>query len=110
MGAALAETGRLDEAAAALSRALEIDPGYSSAHANMALVLERQGKLDEAVTHYSEALRFMANPAMLAQTHYRLGNLLAKRGDKAQATLHYREALRLKPDYTQAQQALDSNQ
>ena len=110
LGAALAETGRLDEAAAALSRALEIKPGYPSAHANMALVLERQGKLDEAVTHYSEALRFMANSAISAQTHYRLGNLLAKKGDKAQATLHYREALRLKPDYTQAQQALESIQ
>jgi hypothetical protein len=44
----------------------------------------------------------------MAQTHYRLGNLLAKRDDKDQAAAHYREALRLKPDYTQAQQALDS--
>jgi tetratricopeptide (TPR) repeat protein len=107
LGAALAETGRLDEAAAALSRALEINPRHPSAHANMALVLERQGKLDEAITHYSEALRYMASNAMMAQTHYRLGNLLARRGDKGQATSHYREALRLKPDYTQAQQALE---
>ena len=110
LGAALAETGRLDEAAAALSRALEINPGYPSAHANMALVLERQGKLDEAVIQYSEALRFIVNNTISAQTHYRLGNLLAKKGDKAQATLHYREALRLKPDYTQAQQALENIQ
>jgi tetratricopeptide (TPR) repeat protein len=108
LGAALAETGRLDEAAAALSRALEINPRHPSAHANMALVLERQGKLDEAVTHYSEALRSMVNAAMMSQTHYRLGNLLARRGDKEQAVAHYREALRLKPDYTQAQQALDN--
>ena len=108
LGAALAETGRLDEAAAALSRALEINPRHPSAHANMALVLERQGKLDEAVTHYSEALRSMVNAAMMAQTHYRLGNLLARRGDKEQAVAHYREALRLKPDFTQAQTALDN--
>jgi tetratricopeptide (TPR) repeat protein len=108
LGAALAETGRLDEAAAALSRALEISPTHPSAHANLALVLERQGKLDEAVIHYSEALRYMANGAMMAQTHYRLGNLLAKRDDKEQAAAHYREALRLKPDYTQAQQALEN--
>ncbi len=108
LGAALAETGRLDEAAVALSKALEINPRHPTAHANMALVLERQGKLDEAVTHYSEALRFMVNSAMTAQTHYRLGNLLAKKGDREQATAHYREALRIKPDYTQAQQALES--
>jgi hypothetical protein len=50
----------------------------------------------------------MLNGAMMAQTHYRLGNLLARRGDKEQAVAHYRETLRLKPDYTQAQQALDN--
>jgi Flp pilus assembly protein TadD len=108
LGAALAERGRLDEAVAALSKALELNPNYPSAHGNMALVLEQQGKLDEAIAHYSEALRYMANIGMSAQTHYRVGSLLVKKGEKDQAVAHYREALRLKPDYSQAKQALDS--
>lgn len=43
--------GKLDEAAAKLREALAIDENYALAHSALAVVLQRLGRHDEAITH-----------------------------------------------------------
>ncbi|QDS97822.1 tetratricopeptide repeat protein [Adhaeretor mobilis] len=43
--------GDLDGAVGKLNEALELDPGYTLAHSALAVILQRQGKHDEAITH-----------------------------------------------------------
>ena len=65
------------------------------ARINLGVALEQQGKSDEALAEYNEALRI--DPSRV-QVHNNLANLLDVLGRNDEALVHYREALRLKPD------------
>jgi tetratricopeptide (TPR) repeat protein len=71
----------LDRAAAAYRRAIELDPQYAEAHANLGAVLARLGRYDEAVASYTRALninpRLHAARLNLGLAHYRAGALTA---------------------------------
>lgn len=69
------------------------------AHNNLGVALTRRGRLDEAISHYSEALRIKPNAA---EVHNNLANALAARGNAEEAVSHYYEALRVNPDYARA--------
>ena len=58
--------------------------------------LVRQGKMDQAVAHYAEALRLKPD---FAEAHNNLGLALAAQGKMDQAVAQYTEALRLNPNY-----------
>lgn len=75
-------------------RALAVVPDNTTAYINLGAVLERQGRLEEALTNYLAALRL--EPGRAA-THNNLGNVLDGLGRHAEAIEHYHEALRLKP-------------
>jgi tetratricopeptide (TPR) repeat protein len=106
-GAAQASRGRTQEAIESFSKALEINPGFAPALVNLGIALDQQGRSEEAIDAFTKALQLRTNSALASQAHYRLANLILKKGDTARAASHYREALRLKPDFLQAQQALN---
>jgi protein O-mannosyl-transferase len=81
------------------TRALAVTTGNNIAHNNLAIVLADQGKLDEAIAHYSEALRIKPD---YATARNNLGLALADEGKLDEAIAHYSEALRIKPDYADA--------
>ena len=58
VGLLMARTGRLDQAAAAYTRALDRDPMFSDARANLATVLARQGLLDRAAQELQRILAY----------------------------------------------------
>ena len=58
-----------------------------------------QGKLDEAIAAYREAIRLKPD---YAEAHSNLGIALAGQGKLDEAIAEYREAIRLKPDYAAA--------
>jgi tetratricopeptide (TPR) repeat protein len=65
-------------------------------HYNLGVTLAKEGKLNEAISHYSEALRIKKNYAI---AHNNLGVALTKQGKLNEAISHYSEALRIKKNY-----------
>ena len=63
----------------------------------------RQGRLQEAIGHYEQALRIKPD---YAEAHYNLGVALEQAGRVQEAIGHYEQALRIKPDFAEAQNKL----
>ncbi len=68
-------------------------------HNNLGIALEEQGKIQEAVFHYSEALRIKPDYA-LAQ--YNLATILARQGKIEEAITRYAKALQIDPNLFEA--------
>ena len=99
LGAVNAVAGRLDEAAANLTKALKIRPGYAEAHNSLGNVLSELGKHQQALASYAKALRIKPD---YAEAHNNLGNVLNGLGKHQQAIDCYSRALKLVPDYADA--------
>jgi tetratricopeptide (TPR) repeat protein len=80
------------------TRTLEFEP-EPSLFVNLGVVLAHQGRIDEAVAQYSEALHLKPD---YADAHYNLGNALARQGRIDEAVAQYSEALRIEPGYPDA--------
>ena len=65
-------------------------------HCCMGTALAEQGKIDEAVVHYTEALKIKPD---YAEAHYGRGVVLQEQDKIDEAISHYTEALKIKPDY-----------
>src|SRR5712691_2460677 len=81
------------------SHAAAIDHTSPVGQYSLGLALARQGKLTEAVEHYTTALRVKPD---YAEAHNNVGTALADQGKLAEAIDHYRQALQSKPDSAQA--------
>ena len=68
-------------------------------HNNLGSALNELGKYDEAIAHYTEALRIRPN---FAEPHYNLGTALVRQGKLKEAISHYTEALRIEPGHAEA--------
>ena len=53
------EQGSIEEGTCLYLKALEVFPEFAAAHSNLASVLQQQGKLNEALMHYKEAIRWV---------------------------------------------------
>ena len=69
-------------------------PDNPRAHFNLAQLLTSMGHREEAITQYTEALRFDPQDAV---AHYNLANLLAEAGRDSEAISQYSAAARLAP-------------
>lgn len=80
-GAAAQQRGELERAAEAYRRAIEIEPRFAEAHANLGAVLARLGRYEEAVASDERALaidpKLTAARLNLGLAHYRAGKLTA---------------------------------
>jgi tetratricopeptide (TPR) repeat protein len=81
------------------THALAVTSENYLAHNNLGLALQREGKTDEAMSHYDEALRIRPGYAT-ARTN--LGVALSKQGKTADAIATYAEALRHNPGLAKA--------
>ncbi len=103
LGAALAGSGRLDEAVAEYEAALKLKPGNPIALLGLGLINARQGKDGPAMDYFGAALRSRPD---YAEARYNIGLLLAAQGKTDEAIEQYKECLRLLPDVSEAHYSL----
>jgi Tfp pilus assembly protein PilF len=63
LGSCFFNQGKVDEAIKEFRRALELDPYYVDAHANLATALQQQGKVEEAAAEWRETLALQPDNA-----------------------------------------------
>jgi len=116
------KSGDFDGAIRQCRESLRLNPNDPKVHLALALVLLKQGILDEAATHFAKALELDPGNETArrclevvrkeqecrhrleldgedAETRYRLGSLLLQRGNVDEALEHFEEAVRLEPDF-----------
>jgi protein O-mannosyl-transferase len=79
--------------------ALAVTERNHLAHLDLGTALSREGRADEALAHYAEAVRIKPGNSI---AQYDLGAALAARGRDAEAMEHYLQALTLDPRYAAA--------
>jgi predicted O-linked N-acetylglucosamine transferase (SPINDLY family) len=89
----------VEEAIAALKRAVAIAPDFALAHNNLGSALQRAGRIDDAIAAYRRALELSPGTP---QVHQNLGAALHAEGDADGALAAFARALRLKPDLSTA--------
>lgn len=99
LGAALANLGRPQEAAAHYGEALRLRPTSAEAHNNLGNTLFQLGRPQEAIPHYLESLRLKPG---VAGVHSNLGIALGMTGHAAEAVSHFQEVVRLMPESAEA--------
>jgi tetratricopeptide (TPR) repeat protein len=99
LGAVLGEAGRMEEAIAALTEAIRIEPADPKSHANLGAALASVGRLDAAVVALSRAARLEPdNPDVL--NNY--GIVLKDVGRLEEAIAALSEAVRIEPGHARA--------
>jgi Flp pilus assembly protein TadD len=99
LGVSLAALGQMDEAVAALKRAIKINSHAASYHANLGEILRQAGRLDEASEAIEEAIKLEPdNPQALNN----LGIIHYERKEFELAVASYRRALELRPGMAEA--------
>ncbi|MCJ7538112.1 MAG: tetratricopeptide repeat protein, partial [Desulfobacterales bacterium] len=73
---------------------LSITSGNMTVHNNIGVVLEKQGRIDEAIIHYEKALQI--HPGYV-DAHMNLGSALYSLGKYMKAIEHYQESIKLHP-------------
>jgi len=84
---------------------LDVTSNNSLVHNNLGAALGGQGRIQEAIAHYTEALRIRPD---YAEAHINLGSALMRQGKIQEAVAHFTEALRIRPDSAEAQNNLGS--
>lgn len=98
LGLALMELGRDAEAEASFQQAIAID-NNPEVHNNLGTLWKKQGRLDDAVGAYRQAL---AQSPGYANAHYNLGNVYRDRTEMESAAECFRRALNSDPGHASA--------
>jgi tetratricopeptide (TPR) repeat protein len=93
-----AAAGRSADAIAAFERAVDLDPAYSRAWANLGWARFGAGDLRGAAAANQRALALAGDdPELLGSAHYNLGRVAQAQGDLIAAREAYRASLRARP-------------
>ncbi len=103
LGQGYLQQGQLELAAAAFSRAIDLDGGMSEAHDGLGVVRLEQGRPSEAGVQFQAAIS--ANPRNF-NAHYNLAVVFERLGNIEQAIAEFEIALRIAPNFQSAQDSL----
>jgi TolB-like protein/Flp pilus assembly protein TadD len=90
--------GRMDEARAAMRRALELDPLLLVTNVNLGRIDYYEGRYDQAIKQYQRALELDKD---FMRTHLRLGLAYVQQGRYHEALVEYNKALEIAGDTPQ---------
>jgi Tfp pilus assembly protein PilF len=89
------EDGQLDEAAAQLLTAIQLNPNFAAAHRSLASVLLKKGEISAAFEHFATAINL--DPGW-ADAHFDYGLALLNHNQPAAAAAQFSEAVALAPN------------
>ena len=78
---------------------IDRNPTCWVAHLNLGDLLSQNGKVDEAITNFQQALQIKPD---YAEASYDLGNALLQKGKVDEAITNFQQALQINPDYAKA--------
>lgn len=93
------QTGRFDEAARHIERALALKPDDAQAHSNLALALKDLGRSEEAARHFHESLKLNPNNP---RVYNNLGGIYIELRRIGDAIRCFQQALAIHPAFTEA--------
>ena len=70
MGIALQGDGEFDGAETSFRQAIDINPTFGVAHANLGMLLRERGRYHDALVSFDEALRLSPDDARCTQTWF----------------------------------------
>jgi tetratricopeptide (TPR) repeat protein len=97
-GVALMERGEPQLAAQHFVAAVRLSPDLASPHYNVAVLLQKQNRLDDAEHEYREALSLSSDQAEIEQSHNNLGILYLGEGKYAAAVAELSAAIAIDPN------------
>jgi protein O-mannosyl-transferase len=104
LGTAYRTLGDYDKAEESYQQALLLNPGQFNAYLGRGVLLEKQGKLDEAIASYKRSVEL----APTDQGYVRMAHALQAAGRTQEALAAYQEALKINPDSREAQAAVEA--
>ena len=102
LGLDLTALGLLEEAEASFRRAIALHDS-ADGHLNLGLLWKHQGRQDDAIAEYQQAL---TRAPGYAAAHYNLGNVYRAKGELGAAERSYRRAIESEPEHARALAAL----
>jgi tetratricopeptide (TPR) repeat protein len=103
LGLAHFDAGEYGPAKDEFRNAIALVPGYALAHNNLAAALEIEGRLDEALYHYRQAL---ALAPLQTETRVNVGSLLVRLDRRQEGMAMLDDVVRAHPRYAPAHYAL----
>jgi tetratricopeptide (TPR) repeat protein len=103
LGGAYRDQGDDAKAQESYDQALRLNPNQFNAYLGMGKLLEKEGKLNEAIADYSRSVEIRPTE----QGYLRLGHAQEQAGRGQEAVTAYQEALKIAPDSREAQAGLD---
>jgi len=104
LGTAYRKLGEDEKARESYDQALRLNPNQSNAYLGLGQLLEKQNRVDEAITNYSRAVELRPTDTGFLL----LGHALESTGRRSEALAAYESALQLSPDMPEAQHAVDA--
>jgi protein O-mannosyl-transferase len=101
--ATVAQTGYWVNSQVLFEHTLQTTKDNYVIHCNLGAYLAGQGRADDAIRQYNEALRIKPDDA---DTHYNLANVRTRQAKYPEAAAHYREAVKNAPDHVMARNNL----
>ena len=80
-------------------KTLDIVPDNARAHYNLGSIIQKQGRLDEAISHYRQAIHIKPDDA---DVYNNLGNILQFQGKIDEAVSHFYQAINKDPNFFEA--------
>lgn len=85
LGWAYLKAGKLPEARAALTSALEYDANFWPAHLNLGILEAEAGRKLDAIHHFEQVVAARSGPFAKAEARYRMGELFVSLGNRDRA-------------------------
>jgi Tfp pilus assembly protein PilF len=104
LGAAHRALGEDESAHKSFEQSLRLNPNQFNAWLGMGLLVQNQGKLDEAISDLSRSIEIQPT----AEAYLDLGRALQQAGRIPQALDAYQQALKINPDLVEAQQRFEA--